>query len=101
MHYANSGAQESVFIMKQIEAQAMHLPWKLVGEVFLLACEGLANEMTPLKILTALTVFNVVMIYYLRSTATHRQLITLGAIEVAFLFLWTLGVLLLRLTGAL
>lgn len=79
----------------------MHLPWKLVGEVFLLTCEALASEMTPLKVLTAITLFNIVMIYYLQSTTTHRQLITLGAIEAAFLLLWMLGVLLLHLMGAL
>ena len=80
-------------------AAAMHLPWKLVVDALLLVWEALGNDMTPPKFFTSLTLFDVVMIYHLRPTTTPAQQVTLGAIEAAFLVLWTLGILLLHLTG--
>jgi hypothetical protein len=77
----------------------MHTVWDWIGEAATVASELLIGDASPMRTLTALTLFNNNKVYAIHRTVAPRQLITLWAIGSSSLILWTACAAMLHYAG--
>ena len=77
----------------------MHTVWDWIGEAAAVTLELLIGDASPMRTLTALTLFNIIMVYAIRRTVAPRQLYTLWAIGSSYLILWTVCAAMLHYAG--